>query len=322
MTASTKRSDMDLSGETSAHDWNDGDDGVGLTELVTAIGARWKVILVGTVLAGLLGFGAASLMKPVFTARTVVMPPQQQNSATAALGSLGALAGLAGGSIKSPVDQYIALMQSVTVSDRLIDRFRLMEVYQEEFRSVARQTLLTKAVISAGKKDGLISIEVDDHDPKRAAEMANAYVDELRLMTNTLAVSEAQQRRRFFEQQLEITKKRLTEAQVTLQESGFSAGVLRMAMPSCVPRSRQLKCDCRRCVVRWQTVRPKCSSSRPSSMRCVRNWRSWSSARRALPSAMLATSVVTATTSTRRRCSICMPSSSSWLVSTRAARAA
>lgn len=263
MTASTKRSDMDFSGKTSAHDWDDGEDGVGLTELATTISARWKVILTGTVLAGLLGFGAASLMKPVFTARTVVMPPQQQNSATAALGSLGALAGLAGGSIKSPVDQYIALMQSVTVSDRLIDRFRLMEVYQEEFRSVARQTLLTKAVISAGKKDGLISIEVDDHDPKRAAEMANAYVDELRLMTNTLAVSEAQQRRRFFEQQLEITKKRLTDAQVTLQESGFSAGVLRAEPKAAADGYAKMRAEVTAAEVRLQTMRRALADGAP-----------------------------------------------------------
>ncbi|NZD57326.1 lipopolysaccharide biosynthesis protein [Sphaerotilus montanus] len=232
-------------------------------ELAAAIGARWKVILAGSVVAGMLGFGASSLMKPVYTARTVVMPPQQQGSAAAALGSLGALAGLAGGGIKSPVDQYIALMQSVTVSDRLISRFRLMDVYEAELHSVARQTLLANAIISAGKKDGLISIEVDDHDPKRAAEMANAYVDELRLMTNTLAVSEAQQRRRFFEQQLEITKKRLTEAQVTLQESGFSAGVLRAEPKAAADGYARMRAEVTAAEVRLQTMRRALADGAP-----------------------------------------------------------
>ena len=248
----------------SASSWDDEDDGISLSELAGAILGQWKIILAGSVLAGAAGLGVASLMKPVFTARTVVMPPQQQqSSAAAALGSLGALAGLAGGGIKSPVDQYIALMQSATVSDRLIDRFKLMEVYEEEFRSVARKTLLTKAIITAGKKDGLIVVEVDDHDPKRAADIANAYVDELRLMTNTLAVSEAQQRRRFFEQQLEVTKKRLTEAQVALQESGFSAGVLRAEPKAAADGYARLRAEVTAAEVRLQTMRRTLADSAP-----------------------------------------------------------
>lgn len=247
----------------SSSSWGDEDDGISLSELAGAILGQWKIILAGSVLAGAAGLGAASLMKPVFTARTVVMPPQQQSSAAAALGSLGALAGLAGGGIKSPVDQYIALMQSATVSDRLIDRFKLMEVYEEEFRSVARKTLLTKAIITAGKKDGLIVVEVDDHDPKRAADIANAYVDELRLMTNTLAVSEAQQRRRFFEQQLEVTKKRLTEAQVALQESGFSAGVLRAEPKAAADGYARLRAEITSAEVRLQTMRRTLADSAP-----------------------------------------------------------
>ena len=248
----------------SSSSWDDEDDGISLSELAGAILGQWKIIVAGSVLAGAAGLGVASLMKPVFTARTVVMPPQQQqSSAAAALGSLGALAGLAGGGIKSPVDQYIALMQSATVSDRLIDRFKLMEVYEEEFRSVARKTLLTKAIITAGKKDGLIVVEVDDHDPKRAADIANAYVDELRLMTNTLAVSEAQQRRRFFEQQLEVTKKRLTEAQVALQESGFSAGVLRAEPKAAADGYARLRAEVTAAEVRLQTMRRTLADSAP-----------------------------------------------------------
>lgn len=248
----------------SSSSWDDEDDGISLSELAGAILGQWKIIVAGSILAGAAGLGAASLMEPVFTARTVVMPPQQQqSSAAAALGSLGALAGLAGGGIKSPVDQYIALMQSATVSDRLIDRFKLMEVYEEEFRSVARKTLLTKAIITAGKKDGLIVVEVDDHDPKRAADIANAYVDELRLMTNTLAVSEAQQRRRFFEQQLEVTKKRLTEAQVALQESGFSAGVLRAEPKAAADGYARLRAEVTAAEVRLQTMRRTLADSAP-----------------------------------------------------------
>lgn len=243
---------------------DDEEDGVSLTDLAHMIGARWTSIVVGGLLSGALGFGGATLMKPVFTARTVVMPPQQQqSSAAAALNSLGALAGLAGGGLKSSVDQYIALMQSVTVSDRLVDRFKLMEVYEEPFRSDARQVLLKNAVITAGKKDGLILIEVDDHDPKRAAEIANAYVDELRLMTNTLAVSEAQQRRRFFEQKLEETKSRLTDAQVALQASGFNASTLRAEPKAVADGYARLSAETTAAEVRLQTLQHALTDAAP-----------------------------------------------------------
>ncbi|MFM2342817.1 MAG: hypothetical protein RLZZ592_2470 [Pseudomonadota bacterium] len=242
----------------------DEEDGISLMELASLVGAQWKLILAGTVLAGAAGFGGASLLKPVFTARTVIMPPQQQqSSAASALSSLGALAGLAGGSVKSPVDQYVALMQSVTVSDRLIDRFKLMEVYDEEFRSGARKELLKQALITVGKKDGLIVVEVDDHDAKRAADLANAYVDELRYMTNTLAVSEAQQRRRFFEQQLEATKARLTAAQTALQESGFNASALRAEPKSAAEGYAKLRAEVTAAEVKLQTMRRNLADRAP-----------------------------------------------------------
>lgn len=201
---------------------------ISLGELFGSLAARWRLIAVATILSGGAAFGIAMALPPIYTAQTVIMPPQQQGGAmSAALGSLGALAGLAGGSVKSSADQYVALMTSVTVSDRIIDAFDLMKVYEQDYRSDTRKILSKTVLINAGKKDGLITIEVDDKDPKRAAAMANAYVDGLRYMTSNLAVSEAQQRRIFFETKLGETKEKLTQAQIALQASGFNPGAIK-----------------------------------------------------------------------------------------------
>jgi uncharacterized protein involved in exopolysaccharide biosynthesis len=213
-----------------ALDLEDSDqDGASLADLSGVLVAQWKTLLIGSMAAALIGLGCSWIMPKTYLARTVIMPPQQQQQNMAgALSSLGALAGLAGAAgLKNTTDQYIALMQSSTVSDRLIDRFGLMKAYQEEFRVDARKELLKNVFIGAGKKDGLITIEVEDRDPDKAAKMANAYVDELRLMTNTLAVSEAQQRRKFFELKMNETKSALTQAQIALQSSGVSPGLLK-----------------------------------------------------------------------------------------------
>lgn len=206
--------------------FDDGD--ISIVELWAALRPHVKKVAVLAIFAGVCGYGVALLIPPTFTARTTLLSPQQQqNSAASALASLGALAGMAGGAIKSPADQYIAIMQSVTVSNRIIDRFKLMDLYESKFYEDARKILLGSVRITAGKKDNLITVEVDDRDPSRATEMANAYVTELRWVTNNLALTEAQQRRNFFEQQLQKTKEALKSAQILVEKTGFTAGALK-----------------------------------------------------------------------------------------------
>lgn len=230
---------------------------------------RW-LLLLGPLLAGCLALGATFLVAPTFTAATTFLPPQQQQSATAsALASLGALSGLAGigGGLKSPADQYVSLMQSVSVTDRLIDSFKLMEVYDEKYRFKAREELLRNVRITLGKKDGLITVEVDDKSPQRAADMANRHVDELRRVTAELALTEAQQRRAFFEAQLKQTRGRLDAAQQALQRSGFSSGALRAEPKAAAEGYARLKAEATAAEVRLQTLRQGLSDNTPEVQR-------------------------------------------------------
>jgi uncharacterized protein involved in exopolysaccharide biosynthesis len=140
-----------------------------LFEMAAPLAQRWLPLLKTGVAAGAIGLGLTYLITPIFTARTSILPPQQQQSAAAAaLGSLGGLAGLAGGLARTPADQYLALMQSVTVSDRLIDKFKLIEAYDKKLRVDARSELDKRGRRVVGKKDGLITIEVEDENPTRA----------------------------------------------------------------------------------------------------------------------------------------------------------
>jgi len=205
------------------------DDGPGWLELLRVLVHNRWLLLLGPILAGAVAVGITYAIPPTFTARTTFLPPQQSQSAAAtALASLGALSGLVGGAgVRTAADQYVSLMQSVTVADRLIDEFDLIKAYDEKDRTDTRNALAEKVRISIGKKDGLITVEVDDRDPKRAAAMANRHVDELRRLSSQLALTEAQQRRVFFETQLEQARDRLTQSQQALQASGFNASALR-----------------------------------------------------------------------------------------------
>lgn len=241
-------------------------DGFDLIDLAVALAGHWKLLLLGPLAAGLVALGITFAIPKTYTARTVILPPQQQQSAAvSALASLGALSGLAGavGGLKSPVDQYVALMQSTTVADRVIDEFGLMSVYDEEYRVEARKALAKNVRIMAGKKDGLIVVEVDDEDPSRSAKMANRYVDELRRLTSLLALTEAQQRRVFFEQQLGVTRDKLAAAQLALQEGGFSAGAIKAEPRAAAEAYAKLRAEVTGAEVRLQAIRRSLADSAP-----------------------------------------------------------
>ena len=231
--------------------------GMTLSEILGALRRKVWLLTLGPLGAGLIALGVSLLIAPTFTATTSLMPPQQSQSGVAsALASLGSMASLAGGgaAVGNSGDRYVALMQSVTLSDRIVEHFKLMEVYETKFRADARKVLATKVRISLGKKDGLISVEVDDTSPQRAADIANRYVDELRRFTSTLAVTEAQQRRAFFEQQLTQSRDRLIRAQQALQASGFNPGALKAEPKAAAEAYARLKAETTAAQMRLQIL--------------------------------------------------------------------
>jgi uncharacterized protein involved in exopolysaccharide biosynthesis len=245
------------------------DDGVDLFDLIWVVQRHWKLLLIGPLLAALVAFGITFFIPKTFTSRTVFLPPQPQgNGAAAGLSQLGALSGLAGlggvtSGFMSPADRYVALTKSTTISDRLIDDFKLMQVYGVELRFKAREELADNVRVTLGKKDGLIAIEVDDESPQRAADIANAFVVELRRLTSELALTEAQQRRAFFETQLSQTRDRLTKAQQALQASGFSQGALRADARTSAERYARLSAEATAAEVRLQTLRRTLAENTP-----------------------------------------------------------
>jgi tyrosine-protein kinase Etk/Wzc len=204
------------------------DDEISLLDLLQVVADNLRLLVLGPLAAGLLALGYSFTITPTFTATTKFMPPQQQQSSAASLlAGLGALGGLAGAAgIKSPADQYVAFLKSNSVQDALIDRFKLMERLVTKSREDARKAVGGSVQITSGK-DGLITIDASDKDPAFAAQLANAYVEELGKLMNRLAVTEAQQRRLFFEKQLNLAKNNLVKAEQALAASGINSSVLK-----------------------------------------------------------------------------------------------
>lgn len=203
---------------------------VSLLDLLIILAKHKKLILGMPLATAVIALGITLLMPNIYTASARILPPQQQQSTAAAmLGQLGALAGVAGGAlgIKNPNDLYVGMLNSRTVADNLISRFKLKERYEKQTMVETYKALAEVVNITAGK-DGIIAIEVDDIDPRLAADMANTYVDELYKLTQTLAVTEASQRRLFFEKQLKLAKENLVNAEVSFKQTQEKTGILQL----------------------------------------------------------------------------------------------
>jgi uncharacterized protein involved in exopolysaccharide biosynthesis len=191
-----------------------------------------RFVVGATALATLIAF----LLPVRYEGKVVLMPPAQNSSIGSSLlgqlggSGLGALASLAGGSLglKNPADMYVSLLTSRTVEDAMIQRFGLMQEYREKKMVDTRKVLERRTTAVAGAKDGLIRLTIEDRDPKRAAELANGYVEEFRKLSATLAITEAARRRLFFEQQLQQAKDNLTAAEVAMAKTQQSTGVLQI----------------------------------------------------------------------------------------------
>lgn len=202
---------------------------ISLLDVVALLLRHKKMIGASTLLITLLATVGVCFLPPSYVAEATILPPQQAQSSLAALAS-GAMGGLASGmsaqlGLKNPDDLYIGILKSRTIADAIITQFHLRDVYGKKLISETRTKLNRNASFTSGK-DSLITVSVKDRDPHRAAEIANAFVDELHDQNSRLALTDASQRRLFFEQQLSKEKDALSNAEVALKSTQESTGLL------------------------------------------------------------------------------------------------
>lgn len=198
---------------------------ISLLDIVLVLVKNKKTILGFTAAVFVLSLIISLLLPNYYTATTKFLPPQkEQSAATAMLSQLGSLTGSATGTSKNPNDIYVGMLKSRTIADSIIAKFKLQDYYDQKYLSLTRKKLEDDSSLLAGK-EGILTIEYTHKDPKIAADIANAYVSELLSLTNTLAVTEAAQRRLFYENQLNATRKGLATAEASVRKSLDQGGV-------------------------------------------------------------------------------------------------
>jgi tyrosine-protein kinase Etk/Wzc len=206
---------------------------INLLDLLIALGHEKLTLIVVTLLAALTGVVVSLTTAPTYVSRASIMPSQQSGGSGGGLASLGNLAGLGGlgglsnisAGIKSSEEMYIALMRSQSVQAALIDQLKLKERYGAKNTEETRQALTLNVTILADKKSGLLLIDAQDKDPEFAAQLANAQVKELNVILSRLAVTEAQQRRAYYEQQIVKSQAKIPQLEQEFKDAQKSSGL-------------------------------------------------------------------------------------------------
>jgi uncharacterized protein involved in exopolysaccharide biosynthesis len=209
-------------------------DELSMLDIVILLAERKRLVFAITALFAILAIVISLLLPKKYTAVVTLLPPQQNTSTgsmmNSQLGSLGGIAALAGASLglKNPSDMFVGMFRSRTVEEAMVQHYELMKEYHTQYLSDARSTFEDHATVDDSGKDGLIRISIEDRDPKRAAELANGYVDQFRLLSQSLAITEASQRRAFFEHELETAKNSLADAEEALKKTEQTTGVIQL----------------------------------------------------------------------------------------------
>ncbi len=210
------------------------DDEVQLLDYLITLAKHSRMIIFASAAVTVLTYFNLFFTPNSYTARARLLPPQQNLTMSAQLmDSLGARLSPGGGAgaggagmgavaasllgLKSPGDMYVAMMTSETALDSIIARFHLMKLYKTRSLEDARKALSQNTKITPGKKDVIIVIEVTSTTPKLAAEMANAFIEELDRLLQELALREAKGRSTFLEKERLQASQNLTKAEESVR---------------------------------------------------------------------------------------------------------
>lgn len=189
---------------------------------------KWWLFIISVI--GIIASISITLLQPkYFNAQTRIMPPMggSNSGQYAILGALGGAGAASMLGIKNPGELYVGLLKSRTIADQIIAKFALKTVYKIKTAQKTRIHLANLTKITAGK-DGIISIDVEDKDPKRAVAIANEYFYALQKLMQSISVTEAGQKRLFFETQLKQAKNQLIDAEESFKNMQQDTGVLQL----------------------------------------------------------------------------------------------
>lgn len=234
--------------------------------------AKGRIVLaflVGSVLAA----AFALSMPNIYTSTTRFLPAGSESGSRMAAMMAGvpdfalSAAGIGGAGGKG--DLYKSLLESRSLISEVVEKEGLQAYYETEYLVQTRQKLKGRTGVQIGKKDGLITLSVDDEDPAKAQKIGQTYYDALSRLTATLALTTAQQKRVFFEKQLEQAKNRLVSAEESMQRFQTASGAVALTdqAKAAVEQLAQLRAQISAKKIQIQSMRSFAANTNPDLRR-------------------------------------------------------
>jgi tyrosine-protein kinase Etk/Wzc len=253
----------------------DDDIEINLFDLLIALAKRKVMIISITLGAAIIALISGLVITPIYNAETRILIPQKSSTGIASqlqmLDQGGISSTLAAGSLgmRSQNDLYMALLSSRPVLDRVIVRFDLIKLYGIKSYEDIRKVLRGKISVKDDKKSGIITVGIEDKEPKMAAEMANAFIEELHIMNKGISVTEAAQRRLFFEDQLKDSKASLEKAEDAMKDFQERTGAVKIdsQAASVIEGIAQLRAQIAAKEVQLKVMRTYSTSQNPDILR-------------------------------------------------------
>lgn len=210
---------------------NDNNDDINLLDYLIVI-LKHKSFIIKATLGAMIIAAVISLVLPkTYRAETKILPPQKSGSSMSAffasqMGSMGLSPSMIG--MKGTNKLYVALLKTRPVLDYVAGKLNLEEYYGAGSGYKVRKILSSNLMVTDDRKSGIITVACADKNPGMSAKIANSFIEGLDNLNNRLAVTEAAQRRLFFEKQLEKAKESLIESEEDLQKFQQKTGTIKV----------------------------------------------------------------------------------------------
>lgn len=186
-------------------------------DFMGVVRARRRFLALNVLATTLVALAISLILPKWYTGRAVLLPPAEDDASSA----LSMLMPKSLGSVRLPgaptmADVFVAVLKSRSVADRLVERFHLVDRYRSKDEERAVKELASHATFKLGD-EGTITIAVEDRDPRTAAAMANAYVEELDRFNVETRTSSAKRTRAFIDERLTLAKQDLANSEDRLR---------------------------------------------------------------------------------------------------------
>ena len=196
---------------------------------------KWrKVLIINFLIVFAISAVIAFILPKIYYSEASVLPPKDELLGGIGGGGLGGLTTMMrdlssisknfGNLGNKNTYNYLVILNSREVSERVIKKFNLQEVYQQPSLERTLKAYYSNVVFEI-QEEGNLAIGFFDKDPQRACDVANYLITVLNERSYELSMLESKHSREFLEKRLADNMDSLTYAEEALKEYQEKYGI-------------------------------------------------------------------------------------------------